>query len=616
MNHKIHQLPPLLANQIAAGEVIERPASVIKELLENSIDAGAKKILISIEGSGVKLIKVTDDGYGIAKDDLALALTRHATSKLTKVEDLQAIATLGFRGEALASIASVSRLKLISATAAGQGWEISVEGDTALASQPASHPVGTTIIIRDLFFNTPARRKFLRSEKTEFEHIELLIQRLALAHPQIGFKLIHNQRLVYDFLALPQQASLDHPSYIPRLSALCNAQFAENSLCIEAEAAGLSLSGWIVRPNFSRSQSDMQYFYVNGRMVRDKVMLHALREAYQDVLYRDRHPVCVLFLQIAANQVDVNVHPTKHEIRFRESRLVHDFLIKAIQSALANENTTSNCANTHEIGNSASQVSFNPQPKLTAANNNGEKHNTIPLETTKLQAYLPKAALAVKSPITSASQQMSLSQQLYVEAEVSEMTAPPLGFAIGQLQGIYIFAETKDGLMIVDMHAAHERVLYEKMKKSIKNNALIVQQLLVPISLKVSEIEVRLAEENAEVFNQLGFTLNRLSETTLVIRAVPQLLAKADVAQLVQDILADLKVNGASRRGDEFINKLLATLSCHGAVRANRKLSIPEMNALLRSMENTDHSGQCNHGRPTTKFLTLAEIDKLFLRGR
>lgn len=594
MTTRIHQLTPLLANQIAAGEVVERPASVVKELIENSLDAGATQIEIDIDQGGVKLIRIRDNGAGIEPEDLTLALARHATSKITETDDLAQIATLGFRGEALASIGSISRLTLTSAVVKGGGASISVEGETQASVQPAAHPIGTTVEVRDLFFNTPARRKFLRAEKTEFDHIDELVKRIALSAFEVGITLKHNQKIIRQYLPAHSPLAVNE-----RLSALCGEAFVQHALHLEAEGAGMQLSGWVALPTFSRSQADTQYFYVNGRLVRDKVIIHALRQAYHDVLYRDRHPACVLFLAVPATQVDVNVHPTKHEVRFRESRVVHDFIFRSVHDAI------SQCQHTTET------IATNVTPIHTHSHCENEH---------KPQTFTPRPVYhretASVSPAVMQSE-LKLYQTLHAPlSEPEPITQPPLGFAIGQVHNVFILAENENGLVMIDMHAAHERVVYEKMKTAMAAKHLTTQTLLVPLSIHLSEREADAAEQAHELFSQFGFSVERVGQANVVVREVPSLLADGPIEQLIRDMISDWLTNGDSTRVEERINALLGTLACHAAVRAKRRLSIPEMNALLREMEKTDHSGQCNHGRPTTLNLSMAELDKLFMRGR
>ncbi len=618
MTTRIQKLTTLLANQIAAGEVVERPASVVKELVENSLDAGATQIDIEIEQGGARLIRVHDNGSGIHQDDLPLAMSRHATSKIHVTDDLANIMTLGFRGEALASIGSVSRLTLTSALAGATGWQVSVEGDVASAVGPAAHPKGTTVEVRDLFFNTPARRKFMRAEKTEFEHIDELIKRMALSSFDVGFTLRHNQKLVRQYHAGTSPALINE-----RLSALCGPAFVENAIQIESEGAGMTLKGWVALPTFSRSQADLQYFYVNGRIVRDKLVIHALKTAYQDVLYRDRHPAYVLFLDISPTVVDVNVHPTKHEVRFREGRTVHDFIFKSIHNALADVRPGDACTHEHntptllpnqtvntETGEiqTLSAVRSTPVPQRDAVRTS----TPSPSYTAHRHAAAPMPRVQEKMDVYRAMHEPAAQHIHVVEAPVS----PPLGYALGQVQGIYILAENEAGLVMIDMHAAHERIMYEKMKDSMSRQQVEVQNLLVPLTMAFSEREVDCVENAVDFFATLGFAVERISNETVAIRAVPQLLANGPIEQLIRDIVTDLLQHGDSQRAQEQINKLLGTLACHSSVRAHRRLTLPEMNALLREMEKTDHSGQCNHGRPTTVQLSMDDLDKLFMRGR
>lgn len=588
---RIETLSPLLANQIAAGEVIERPASVVKELVENSLDAGADKIELDIEQGGAGLIRVRDNGKGIHQDDLLLALNRHATSKIKNLADLEQIATLGFRGEALASISSVSRLTLSSAIVNQTGWQVMTSGTEAAPQvAPAAHPQGTTIEVRDLFFNTPARKKFLRTEKTEFDHIDELIKRVALSCFSVGFTVKHNQKLVRQYRPAKSEAEREQ-----RVASLCGVAFIENAVKIEAEAAGLKLFGWVALPTFSRAQADLQYFYVNGRVVRDKLVNHAVRQAYHDVLYGNRHPAFVLFLEIAPQQVDVNVHPTKHEVRFRESRLVHDFIYRRLHDVLAGVRPgnveSSVIAHHHEPHFHQRPMQFKVQEQMSVYRQLHE-----PLKISEKMEIPSSTALPV--------------------ADQSMTTEPTLGFALAQLRNIYILAENSDGLILVDMHAAHERVLYEQLKRNVAERKCVAQPLLIPLTIHLSEREANGIEQQQEIFQRLGMRIDRVSQESVVVREVPDLLRDSQLDQLVRDIAADLIVDEKSDRVTEKINQLLGTMACHAAVRAQRKLTIPEMNALLRAMENTDHSGSCNHGRPTWTKLSLQDLDKLFLRGR
>lgn len=606
---RIQRLSSQLANQIAAGEVVERPASVVKELLENSLDATATQIEIDIEQGGTQLIRVRDNGTGIHKDDLVLALSRHATSKIATLDDLGRINTLGFRGEALPSISSVSRLTLISAREGeSTAWRVACEGRDPNADPiPAAHPRGTTVEIRDLFFNTPARRKFLRTEKTEFGHLEEVVKRIALSHFDAGFQLRHNQRAVQSLKPAQDERGRRH-----RIAAVCGQPFIENAIQIDDQIAGLHLWGWVGLPTFSRSQADLQYFYVNGRVIRDKLVSHAVRQAYKDVLHHGRHPAFVLYLQVPHEQVDINVHPTKHEVRFREGRLVHDFLYRAIHNALAGITP----------GDTAESIRHNG---IVRSEETGYliESGTAPLPA---RAYTSSYSGHRQSsmPLQVREQLSTAYATLYNHARPSEQPGaqhtpqevPPLGYAIAQLQGVYILAENRQGLVVVDMHAAHERITYERLKTTLDQGGIKSQPLLVPVSIAVNEKEATLAAEYNDVFSGLGFEIQRLGPTTLAIRDIPAVLCDADVEGLIRDVLADINTHQSSSRIRDKINEILSTMACHGSVRANRKLTIPEMNALLRDMEHTERSGQCNHGRPTWTQLSMKELDKLFMRGR
>lgn len=621
---RIHLLSPRLANQIAAGEVVERPASVAKELLENSLDSGARRIDVEVEQGGIKLLKVRDDGSGIAADDLPLALARHATSKIRELEDLEAVLSMGFRGEALASISSVSRLTLTSRTAdADQAWQVETEGrDMEPRVQPAAHPVGTSVEVRDLFFNTPARRKFLRAEKTEFDHLQEVIKRLALARFDVGFHLRHNGKTV---LSLHEAG--DEISRARRVTSVCGPAFLEQALPIEIERGGLRLWGWVGLPTFSRSQADLQYFYVNGRMVRDKLVAHAVRQAYRDVLFNGRHPTFVLFLEIDPATVDVNVHPTKHEVRFRDSRMVHDFLYGTLHRALADVRPEDQVAAPAAVSpmmrpTGLAAGEFGPQGEM------GLAASVLETSVASPQPVWRGAGAGYQQPVSNPGVPAAEAQAAYREyfaplptAQIQSMPQeqgdiPPLGYAVAQLKGVYILAENAQGMVVVDMHAAHERITYERLKQAMASEGLRGQPLLVPESIALSQREADCAEEHAEWFQRLGFELQRLGEETVAIRQIPALLKQAEATQLVRDVLADLLEYGTSDRIQAHLNELLATMACHGAVRANRRLTIPEMNALLRDMEQTERSGQCNHGRPTWTQLSMDQLDKLFMRGQ
>lgn len=599
---RIHLLDARLANQIAAGEVVERPASVIKELIENALDAGARAIDVQVEQGGIAGLRVRDDGDGIAKDDLPLALARHATSKIHHLDDLEAVATLGFRGEALASIASVSRLTMTSSQEEeGVGWAVRSEGrDMAAVMEPARHPRGTTVEVRDLFFNTPARRKFMRSENTEFGHLEEVVRRLALVAPQVSFSLSHNQRQLWQLKPAHDDVSLKR-----RLSQVCGPAFVEAAQPLSIESAGVHLHGWIALPTFSRAQADLQYFFVNGRMVRDKTVSHAVRQAYADVLFHGRHPAFVLYLDIDPAAVDVNVHPTKHEVRFREQRSVHDIIYRGLHRALANVRPQDATPVSHESVQAPTWAGAMPTYSAPTQQAGLDWSAGAPAR----EAFADYLGASSGRPAESLPDFSTLTAP-------DQAGPPPLGYALGQLHGVYILAQNADGLVLVDMHAAHERIVYERLKAAQGGMGIVAQPLLVPISLAVSQREADLAEQSEAALTEMGIALQRLGPETLLIRAVPSLLAQAGAEALVRDVLSDLLTHGQTRRVEEQRNELMATMACHGAVRANRQLSITEMNALLRDMEATERSGQCNHGRPTWTRLTLADLDRLFLRGR
>lgn len=618
---KIRLLDPRLANQIAAGEVVERPASVVKELLENSLDAGARRIELDIEEGGVKLIRVRDDGAGIAEDDLPLALSRHATSKISVLEDLESVASLGFRGEALASISSVSRLCLSTAQeGSASGWSARSEGrdmETVLA--PVGHPRGTTVEVRDLFFNTPARRKFLRTEKTEFNHLEEVVKRQALSRYDVGFSLRHNGRAVHSLKPADNQLEQER-----RLASVCGPAFMEQALYIDREAMGLRLWGWVALPSFSRSQADLQHFYVNGRYVRDRLVVHAVRQAYRDVLFHGRHPAFVLYLELAPAAVDVNVHPTKHEVRFRDGRTVHDFIFRTLHKVLADvrPDTVPQQA-AMPAGDTESLMAM---PETQSAMPLGEAGSASPASFNAApSSFQPQNSAAYNPQYQSqygagVADQRANYQRLQVGSESAAAgdgsVAPPLGYALAQLKGIYILAENQQGMVLVDMHAAHERITYERMKNARDGEGIRSQPLLVPMNLAVSEREADCAEQHAEVFAELGMRIERAAAESIIVRELPTILADTSVEQLVRDVLSDLLEFGSTDRIQAHINEILSTMACHGSVRANRRLTLPEMNGLLRDMEATERSGQCNHGRPTWVQVGLAELDKWFLRGR
>lgn len=619
---RIKLLSPRLANQIAAGEVVERPSSVIKELLENSLDAGATRLDIDVEDGGIKLMRVRDNGGGIDKEDLPLALSRHATSKIYELDDLEAVATLGFRGEALASISSVARLTLLSSTSEDSaGWQVVAEGrDMETEVSPAPHPRGTTVEVRDLFFNTPARRKFLRTEKTEYTHLEDVVKRLALSRFDVAFNLRHNNRAIYSWRAGDSQLEQER-----RVAQVCGPAFMENAVHIDIERGSLRLWGWVALPTFSRSQADLQHFFVNGRAIRDKLVSHAVRQAYQDVLYHGRHPAFVLYLQVDPASVDVNVHPTKHEVRFRDNRSVHDFIYSSLHHALAKVRPEDSLAKNLQQDDESFLQSKVVVQGLAAGEFAGQE--TLGLRAAQTQpASSPSYSLG--SQYTAAYSRPSgvaeslntygelLQSPVAVMPDSGDENIPPLGYAIAQLKGIYILAENAQGLIVVDMHAAHERITYERMKESFACGGIQTQPLLVPESIAISQKEADCAEQFHDIFKNLGFELQRAGPETLLIRQIPVVLNRAKVDQLVRDVLSDLIEHGSSERIQHHINEILGTMACHGSVRANRKLTIPEMNALLRDMEATERSGQCNHGRPTWLLQSLDDLDKMFMRGQ
>lgn len=607
----IRLLPDQLISQIAAGEVVERPASALKELLENSLDAGSTDIQVSLLQGGIKQMRVTDNGSGVAKEDLMLALTRHATSKIASLEDLESVASLGFRGEALASIASISRTQLLSRQSGSKhAWRIASEGSDISATEPAALDVGTVIEVSDLYFNTPARRKFLKTESTEFGHCEEMFTRIALSRPDVSLMLQHNGRALNRFaVAEPER----------RFSEVLGSEFVAESMPVDESAAGLRLWGMAAKPTFNRNSRDTQYVYVNGRFVRDKVIAHAIRQAYQDVLHHDRHPAFVLFLELDPNLVDVNVHPAKTEVRFRDSQAVHRFIFHALHKALAIPTGVSNAV----TANQAQYNPFSPQPTNTPATSGAMLYPTQQSQI-NLSAHEPSGFYqtlfgnTANQPISTAPLAADVLPNGAVMAE--SINEYPLGFAVGQVHGVYVLAQNKEGLVVVDMHAAHERIMYEKLKHALDSQTVHMQPLLLPVSFNADKLEVATVQEvlagNQSTLQQLGFDIAILSPNTLAVRAVPTMLQDADAVTLARDVLRDLREYGASRVLTERRNELLGTMACHAAVRANRSLSIPEMNALLRDMEATERSGQCNHGRPTWFQVSIADLDKMFMRGK
>ena len=598
----IRLLPDTLVNQIAAGEVVERPSSVVKELVENALDAGARRIDVELEEGGIRLIRIRDDGGGMGPEDIALAVERHATSKIGSLEDLECVGTLGFRGEALPSIASVSRFSITSRRGDdAHGSRLEVEGGKRLPPRPQAHPVGSTVEVRDLFFNVPARRKFLRAERTEYGHVEDWLRSLALARPGLELRLSHNGRPSRSYRPVAADADA-----LARVAEALGEEFTSRCLRLDHEGAGLRLHGWVGLPTASRSSADQQYFYVNGRAVRDRTVAHAVRQAYADVLFHGRHPAYVLFLEIDPRRVDVNVHPAKHEVRFRDGRLVHDFVYRTLHEALAG--TRAGAAVAHAEG-----VTAAPSPAASAYAP-VQAGMSLPVRETMAAYSLLYGAVGAD---------VALADVALVEPEAGgtlapadDRVAPPLGFALAQLHGVFILAENAAGLVLVDMHAAHERITYERLKQAQDEGGIRSQVLLVPVTLAVAEREADLAEREGDALAALGFELRRAGPQSLSVRAVPALLADEEPRALVLDVLDELREHGGSRVVEQARNELLATLACHTSVRANRKLGIAEMNALLRDMEATERSGQCNHGRPTWVQLSKAELDRLFLRGR
>ena len=609
----IHLLNPRLANQIAAGEVVERPASVVKEVLENCLDAGSSRVDIDVESGGCKLIRIRDNGGGMSAQDLPLAMARHATSKISSLEDLEQVSSLGFRGEALASIGSVSRLTITSnaSDSGSEGNSAACEGrDMDVLVKPAPHPRGTTVEVRDLFFNTPARRKFLRTEKTEFNHLEEVVKRLALSHFDVSFSLRHNGKVIHNLKAAAAQAERQR-----RVATVCGPAFMEQALYVESETAPYRLWGWVGLPTFSRSQADLQYFFVNGRVIRDRLVAHAVKQAYRDVLYHGRHPAFVLYLELDPAQVDVNVHPTKHEVRFRDGRAVHNFIFSCLHRSLADVRPGQ--GDGHEAV-PTNHLSTDDGLTVNSATGELSAQSTLSWGTPASGGRGNAGAYSGSNPTSAqVSEQMHSYAQLHTLPDpAAAEDVPPLGYALAQLKGIYILAENAHGLVLVDMHAAHERITYERLKTTRDESGIRSQPLLVPQSVAVSQREVQVAVDHADFFARLGLAVEEAGEETLIIREIPVALRDSNVELLLRDVLADLIEFGSSERIEAHMDEILSTMACHGSVRANRRLTIPEMNALLRDMEETERSGQCNHGRPTWTQMGLDELDKLFLRGR
>lgn len=611
---RIQLLPDQLISQIAAGEVVERPASALKELLENSLDAGSTDIQVSLLQGGIKQLRVADNGAGIPKEELGLALTRHATSKIASLDDLEAVASLGFRGEALASIASVSRTQLLSRQQnANYAWKIGSDGSAMDEITPAALDKGTVVEVNDLYFNTPARRKFLKTEATEFGHCSEAFSRVALSRPDVSFTLQHNGRVISRYTVSEPQK---------RYKEVLGDEFAAESIFLEEAAAGLSLKGAIAKPTYNRHSRDTQYVYVNGRFVRDKLLSHAIRQGYQDVLHHDRHPAFVLFLELDPSLVDVNVHPAKTEVRFRDGQAIHRFIFHALHKALSTPTGTSNAV-------TANQAPSNPFASNTSfVGSTSHSSFQYPKYQSQINLRAGEANGFYQTMFGDANEKTTADDnhtaQNLASHNIPDETEPPqahpMGYAVAQIHGVYILAQNAQGLVIVDMHAAHERIMYERLKNALDANEVATQPLLIPVSFNADKLEVATVQEQLQsgenTFTKLGFEFAVLSPTTLAVRAIPSMLQDADAVTLARDVLRDIREFGASRALTERRNEMLGTMACHAAVRANRSLSIPEMNALLRDMEVTERSGQCNHGRPTWFQVSMQDLDKMFMRGK
>ena len=612
----IKLLPDLLINQIAAGEVIERPASALKELMENSLDAGASEIEVQLEAGGVKLLRVRDNGRGIAPQQLPLALMRHATSKIATLDDLQRVASMGFRGEALASMAAVAHVALISRSAEVEhAWKIEAGDGRQGDAVPAAHALGTSVEMRELYFNTPARRKFLKSESTEFAYCEETFKRIALSRPDVAFSLQHNARMVwqlpvYSPLTLAGEGSGERANALQqRITSILGKEFAQNAVQIERQAAGLHLYGTVTQPAYSKATRDSQYFFLNGRFIRDKVVAHAIRQAYQDILHHQRHPAFVLFLDMPPELVDVNVHPAKSEVRFRESQAMHQFIFHTLQQALSGPISTMRST----MGETPAEPAL--QTSAWAGQGMHLQQQTMPLHMVAQPLAFYEAMFGTETRIVD-----SGSSNLPLTTHNSPLThadgIPPLGFALAQLAGIYILAQNQQGLVVVDMHAAHERIVYEKLKIALDGQQIPNQPLLIPVTFQADTLEVATVEEEQAALHTLGFDIAPLSPTTLAVRAMPAMLKQSHAEAAARDVLQELREYGASRALTERRNELLGTLACHAAVRANQALTLTEMNHILREMENTERSGQCNHGRPTWFQMSISDLDKMFMRGK
>jgi len=597
-------LPDLLINQIAAGEVIERPASALKELLENSLDAGATEIVVQLEAGGVKLLRVKDNGRGIAAQQLPLALMRHATSKIASLDDLQRVASMGFRGEALASMAAVAHVALISRNADSEhAWKIEAVDGTLSEATPAAHAQGTSVEMRELYFNTPARRKFLKTEATEFAYCEETFKRIALSRPDVAFSLQHNARIVWQ---LPAANLPSAPAMQQRTTSILGKEFAQNAVQIERQAAGLHLYGTVTQPAYSKATRDSQYFFLNGRFIRDKVVAHAIRQAYQDILHHQRHPAFVLFLDMPPELVDVNVHPAKSEVRFRESQAMHQFIFHTLQQALSGPISTMN----------ASAIAIQPELTTSSMSNSNwaqsmSRQQYMPLHTAAEPLAFYETLFGGQQKTDHASPANTVAAPMQSPTEL-----PPLGFALAQLAGIYILAQNQHGMVVVDMHAAHERIVYEKLKIALDGQQIPNQPLLIPVTFNADTLDVATAEDAQAALQTLGFDIAPLSPTTLAVRAMPAMLKQSHAEEAARDVLHELREYGATRALTERRNELLGTLACHSAVRANQALTLTEMNHILREMENTERSGQCNHGRPTWFQMSITDLDKMFMRGK
>jgi len=625
----IRQLPDHLINQIAAGEVIERPASIVKELLENSLDADATHCWIDVEQGGLERIRIRDNGSGIAAEDLELALSRHATSKIDSLADLESVRTMGFRGEALPSIASVSRLVLTSKTVdAEQAWSLRYRHDGGLEKEPAAHPQGTTVDVRSLFYNVPARRKFMRTPRTEYARCEAVVKTLAMANSHSAFTLTHNGKTTFECRAAESQSQRD-----ARITKILGKPFGEAARVVDIEGppidgSSLRLQGWVADPSFSRSQGDMQYFYVNNRVVKDKVIANAVKQAYSDLIYHQRHPAFVLFLAIDARAVDVNVHPGKQEVRFRDSQIVHGFIRRSLKSFLATV-TPADVAGVDADGvvvehsDSIAAASTTPGSYSGSVSGRPPLQSSIPLSVreqfegmSRLGASNPNAPRPIDPYGRSNESILNAVDEQTLGGTTDDTEAPPLGFAIAHLHGVYVLAQNAHGLVIVDAHAAHERITYERLKQEYEDGSIKTQALLVPVSVSVSESEADCCEAQEASLNEIGLSVDRLGLEEIRVRAVPVILGHADCSALVKDVLSDLLEYGTSERIKQAIDAVLSSMACHGSVRANRQLSVSEMNALLRLIEVTPNSGQCNHGRPTWTQLDMQSLDGLFMRGR